>query len=78
MNETFVVGDPWAGDIEDSLSHCLQHPIGDTNCPHCWTDFPKKCVCGGLIHAEFGDDTDDGYWLFHRCEKCGWNWKIAS
>ena len=50
-----------------------EHEIGNKKCDMCWGDeYPKKCECGGLIHAEFGDeDKDDNYWLYVKCDKCG-------
>ncbi|MDO8435272.1 MAG: hypothetical protein Q7S89_01155, partial [bacterium] len=51
-----------------------QHPIGDPLCAEGWcgTDgLPKACSCGGLVHANFGDENEDGYWLFRRCDKGG-------
>jgi len=48
------------------------HEIGNRNCPECWDGYPKKCLCGGLIHAQFGDeDSDCNYWLYQDCDKCG-------
>jgi len=50
----------------------VEHEKGNPNCSKCWTDFPKKCKCGGLIHAEFGDESYDGdYWLYYKCDECG-------
>jgi len=47
------------------------HKNGDERCPACWPHYPVKCACGGLVHAEYGDDTDNGYWLAKHCDKCG-------
>ena len=49
------------------------HEKGNVECPACWSGYPKwKCRCGGLVHAEFGDENYDGdYWLYHKCDKCG-------
>ena len=52
------------------------HIIGNIKCKEGWcgelTGYPIKCKCGGLIHAEFGDENYDGdYWLYLRCDKCG-------
>ena len=55
------------------------HNIGDANCPNCWPNYPRRCVCGGLIHAHFGDENYDGdYWLFVRCDKCGDEYEEAD
>ena len=53
-----------------------QHEIGNSNCSVGWCTsgdgFPKRCKCGGLIHADFGDeDSDCDYWLYKKCDKCG-------
>lgn len=52
-----------------------EHEVGNPNCGHGWcggTSYPKKCECGGLIHANFGDeDMDCNYWLYTMCDKCG-------
>lgn len=51
-----------------------QHPVGDPNCKSCWSGFPKECTeegCGGLVHAEFEDESWDDYWLTYRCDRCG-------
>lgn len=65
---TFSFGDP-------TISKPDEHEIGNYNCEIGWcgTDgYPKKCSCGGLIHAEFGDDNWDGdYWLYTKCDRCG-------
>jgi len=48
------------------------HFTGDKKCSGCWGNYPEPCKCGGLIHAEFGDENYDGdYWLYYRCDKCG-------
>ena len=48
------------------------HRIGDDGCQECWCGYPKKCVCGGLVHAAFGDENSDGdYWLYKKCDQCG-------
>jgi hypothetical protein len=48
-----------------------QHHIGDARCDECWTGFPRPCKCGGLIHADFGDEVEEGYWLHEKCDRCG-------
>jgi len=53
-----------------------EHEKGNSLCSECWKGFPKKCKCGSLIHASFGDETDDGYWLYQRCENCESNYEI--
>lgn len=47
------------------------HPVG-SDCDECWGDsYPKTCECGGNIHAVFGDENWDGYWLYTKCDRCG-------
>lgn len=50
----------------------VEHEIGDKECSDCWSGYPKPCKCGGLIHAEFGDENYDmDYWLYYKCDLCG-------
>ncbi len=40
-------------------------------CSACWSGFPCPCKCGGMIHAEFGDENYDGdFWLERICTNC--------
>jgi len=51
-----------------------EHKVGDKDCYEGWCggEYPKACECGGLIHADFGDeDSDCNYWLFKKCDRCG-------
>ncbi|MFH1226783.1 MAG: hypothetical protein V1701_02630 [Planctomycetota bacterium] len=48
-----------------------EHKVVNGECNQCWITTPLKCDCGGIVHTQFGDDTQDGYWLLHKCEKCG-------
>ena len=62
--------------IDVSGEGMYAHKIGDINCREGWCHsgegFPKPCKCGGLIHADFGDeDMDCNYWLYKRCDRCG-------
>ena len=52
------------------------HVVGDADCKSGWcggiSGYPKPCPCGGLIHADFGDENYDGdYWLHTKCDRCG-------
>lgn len=48
------------------------HKAGDVECGECWSTHPKRCTCGGLVHAEFGDYVDwDSYYLDRECDQCG-------
>lgn len=47
-----------------------RHYEGAENCPACWSGYPKRCSCGGLVHADFGDYTsEDSYYLETWCDK---------
>lgn len=60
--------------IENACVNDEDHIEGDKKCPYCWSGFPQKCKCGGLIHAAFGDENYDGdYWLAWKCDKCGYD-----
>ena len=62
------------GCIHPDSSKNYEHCIGDSDCEIGWcgNEYPKKCSCGGLIHADFGDEDCDGdYWLYTKCDKCG-------
>lgn len=52
-----------------------EHIRGNKECTEGWcssSEYPKECECGGLIHADFGDENADGdYWLYTKCDKCG-------
>ncbi len=56
----------------------IKHEVGNKECSKCWSGFPKKCKCGGLIHAEFGDESYDGYWLYKKCDKCNDDWRFKK
>jgi hypothetical protein len=50
-----------------------EHPTGK-DCDRCWSGYPIPCTnkdCSGFIHAVFGDEDWDGYWLFTKCDTCG-------
>ena len=56
------------------------HVVGDANCQAGWcgdtTGYPRGCTCGGLVHANFGDENADGdYWLMLKCDHCGDDYK---
>lgn len=51
-----------------------EHEVGDDVCTVGWcgNGFPITCECGGLIHADFGDENMDcEYWLYTLCDRCG-------
>jgi len=58
-----------------------QHEIGNLNCQEGWCadEFPLLCKCGGLIHADFGDEDSSGdYWIYKKCDLCGENYEFAK
>ena len=62
--------------IDVSGDGLYAHRVGNRQCNEGWCnggdEYPKPCKCGGLIHADFGDeDEDGGYWLYVKCDKCG-------
>ena len=60
--------------IDVSGEELYEHIIGNIDCNEGWCgdSYPKICECGGLIHADFGDeDGDCNYWLYTKCDKCG-------
>lgn len=54
-----------------------EHETGNAECDAGWCGgfaYPKPCEeegCTGLIHANFGDESWDGYWLETKCDVCG-------
>jgi len=64
IDDTFVFGE------DDD-----KHEKGNTKCSAGWcdpfTNFPKRCNCGGLIHANFLNESDDDILLQLYCDKCG-------
>lgn len=70
-----------SGFIDVSGEGIYEHRIGDGECCDGWCggggwgNYPKPCRCGGLIHADFGDDGPGGYWLYRRCDQCGGDWE---
>lgn len=47
------------------------HLKGDKSCEACWMSYPKPCDCGGLMYAEFFEESWDGYMLTTICDLCG-------
>jgi len=67
--------------IDVSGEGLYHHEVGNQECTSGWCDgdrYPKHCKCGGLIHADFGDEGLDGYWLYKKCDKCGDNYQEIS
>lgn len=49
------------------LSH---HDLDHSNCSCCLHGYPRKCSCGGLIHAESEYDESSGLSIVFKCDKC--------
>ena len=50
-----------------------RHSVGEESCKTGWCGgwgYPKPCKCGGLIHAEFDDESDDNVYLLYKCDRC--------
>ncbi len=55
-----------------------EHQVGN-RCSECWRGFPRKCCCGGMIHAEFVKESwDKVVTLVSKCDQCGDNYKEKS
>ena len=52
-----------------------KHNRGNCRCDDCWQEYPVKCNCGGLIHAEYLGDSAKGpnnpMGVKCLCDKCG-------
>jgi len=64
--EAFQVGD--SGD---------KHEASNPKCEEGWCEgggadrYPRPCVCGGLVHASFLDESYDDVLLQRKCDRCG-------
>jgi hypothetical protein len=48
------------------------HVVADARCPECLEEYPKTCLCGGLMHAASGEADEGGAdWPATRCDQCG-------
>lgn len=45
-----------------------KHQVGQSSCDECLSGYPRKCHCGGMIHAEFGSQNLPSKYI---CDKCG-------
>lgn len=46
------------------------HEKDQKDCGACWTGYPMRHECGGLMHAEHFEESWDGYSLMVVCDKC--------
>lgn len=55
----------------------MPHSIGNHRCEECFSGFPKRCQCKGLIHAQFvKEDWEGGLNLVYLCDYCGKDYKF--
>ena len=56
-----------------TISAEVIHNVEDRACPTCLEDYPEPCRCGGLMHAEAGEelDADGNHPVVTRCDVCG-------
>ncbi|MCX8128836.1 MAG: hypothetical protein N3I35_01905 [Clostridia bacterium] len=57
------------------LSH---HNSRHTECCTCMKGYPKKCSCGGLIHAESTDSESFGLLVVYRCDSCNFVYDVQE
>ena len=77
--ETEEAAEAWLRDTSERKTYRVrpdgnEHEIGNKKCgvEWCGSGYPRPCDCGGLIHADFGDENYDGdYWLYTKCDMCG-------
>lgn len=72
--EWSVEREPLSETFDVSGEGLYAHRRGNKDCTEGWCGnaYPKPCSCGGLIHADFGDeDADCNYWLWTKCDRCG-------
>ncbi len=61
------------------LLNKAEHTVGDRRCVECWKGYPTKCVCGGMVHAQFVKEDWQGQVEFVcGCDKCGENYKFPG
>ena len=52
--------------------HTTQHTCGESQCDECIYGYPRKCGCGGLVHAEHVvvDVSKGGSGFKYLCDNC--------
>lgn len=54
------------------LLNKAEHTVGDHRCVECWKGYPVKCICGGLVHAQFiSESWQNELNLTYSCDACG-------
>jgi hypothetical protein len=46
------------------------HSCGDSSCDECIYGYPRKCRCGGYVHAEHVGSEKGGSSFKYLCDKC--------
>lgn len=61
------------------LLNKAEHTVGDRRCCECWKGYPVRCVCGGMVHAQFVKESwQNIVELAYACDKCGENYKFPG
>jgi len=61
------------------LINNAQHTAGDRRCEECVKNYPMKCICGGLIHAQFVRETwENKTILAFACDVCNGNYQYPK
>lgn len=61
------------------LLNKAEHTVGDRRCCECWKGYPVKCVCGGMVHAQFVKESWQGELdLAYACDICGDKFKFPG
>lgn len=56
-----------------------EHAVGDHYCAECWKGHPVKCICGGLVHAQFiKENWQNAVELAYACDICGENFNFPG
>ncbi|MCX7709115.1 MAG: hypothetical protein N2484_04630 [Clostridia bacterium] len=58
--------------------HLSHHDVDQANCHGCLHGFPRKCSCGGHIHAETRMNEESGVSIEYKCDKCDFVFDIEE
>jgi hypothetical protein len=56
----------------------IHHNSRHNECCTCMAGYPKKCNCGGLIHAETTESENFGSLIVFRCDTCNFVFDIQE